>query len=195
MSIKITVDNNFFDSYEYYPDDNIKKRIKNAFINKTLSFYPSLQLIEELLGIYRTQRKHLLSKYSSTLLDIIDYRILNDWNRIVRHELGLIRDEGIFLHKNRVKEIKEYLKDLSLGRIPDQFDDLLDKIENEKENWFNIYKEGQNYFQERVKREKIAISIISFDQFYKKDFALKIRMNFTKDIFKRGGLKISVMSL
>ena len=83
MSIKITVDSNFFDRYEHYPDDNIKKRIKNAFINKNLSFYPTLQLIEELLGVYQTKRRHLLYKYSSTLVDIIDYRILNNWNIIV----------------------------------------------------------------------------------------------------------------
>ena len=191
MSIKITVDNNYFDRYEHYSDDNIKKSIKNAFINKKLSFYPSIQLIEELLGIYQTKRKHLLSKYSSSLLKMIDYRILNDWNKIVRHELGLIRGEGIFLNKNIVKMVKKQLEDLSQGIIPDQFDDLLDNIKNEKAKWFDIYKERQDFFQERVKQEKIMIPTISFDKFYKKDSALKIRMDFTKDIFKRAGLKIS----
>ena len=91
--------------------------------------------------------------------------------------------------------LKKQLEDLSQGIIPDQFDDLLDNIKNEKGKWFNIYKESQDFFQERVNQEKITIPAISFDQFYKKDFALKIRMDFTKDIFKRGGLKISEMKI
>jgi len=185
MSIKITVDNNFFDRYEQYPDDDIKIRIDNAFINKKLSFYPTLQLIEELYGIYQTKRSHLLYKYSGRLVDMIDYKILNNWNIIVRHELGLIKNEEIFLSKEIVEKTKKQLKDLSHEIIPDQFNDLLERIKKEKEKWFAIYKESQNSFQERVKNEGITIQVISFSQFYEKNFVKEIRMNLTKDIFER----------
>lgn len=191
MNIKTTVDNNFFDRYEHFPDDEIKKRIKNAFISKRLSFYPSIQLIEELLALYHTQRKRLLPEYCNTLLNMIHYRVFNNWNIIIRHELGLIRGEGVFLESGRVKEVKKILEDLSQGIIPDKFDDLLDKVKQEKENWFKIYKNSQNYFLERVKNEKVIMATINFDEFYKKDFAVKIRMDLTKGIFERAGVQIS----
>lgn len=191
MNIKITVDNNFFDRYKHYPDDAIRKRIKDAFISKRLSFYPSIQLIEELLALYKTQRKDFLPEYCKTLLNMIHYRIFNNWNVIIRHELGLIRGEGIFLQSGRVKEVKKILEDLSHKIIPNKFDVLLDKIKQEKENWFKIHKNSQNYFRERIRNEKLIITTINFDQFYEKDFAVKIRMDLTKDIFDRAGVQIS----
>ncbi len=190
MSIKIIVDNNFFDNYECYPDDKIKQQLIANFINKYFSFYPCTVLVAELLGIWRTKRKDLLSKYSSIFFKMIDYRVLNDWNRIIRIELGLIKGETIFLEQKFVVKIRNVLKDLSQGIEPDYISELLDKVNLDKQKMYKVYKDNQEYYFNRLKVKKLKNPNISFEDFYKMDFAIKIRKDLVKNIFSRADVPV-----
>lgn len=78
MSIKLMVDNNFFDNYDQYRDEHDKGLAREAFTHKKLSFYPSIELLDELIRLYDTKRKHLLPKYSVLFLDMMRHKWLND---------------------------------------------------------------------------------------------------------------------
>lgn len=191
MNIKITVDNNFFDNYESYPDVKIKERLISVFKKKHFSFYPTTELLTELFGLYHTKRKHLLSKYATICLDIIDYRILNGWNTILLSELGIDKENKIFLNTTAVNNIKTILGELSTFGECKDIEELLNTVEKEKEENHKKFKENQDYHFKLLKEQSIKIPKIKFEEFYNMDFAKKIRRDTVRMIFERTGQSIS----
>lgn len=192
MSIKITVDNNFFDNYEKHQNVEVKHKIKQAFISRRLSFYPSLQLISELVSIYQTKRRDLLTKYAQLFLDIKACRCFNDWNRIIRSELGLIQTENIFLENRYFRELKSILERLSQGYIrKDVKDFLIEAVKIEKDKDFKKFKQNQNHHFKLLKEQKIKTPNMTFEDFFKQEYAVKIRRDLIKHLFDKAGKPIT----
>jgi len=188
MSIKFTVDNNFFDYYDSYPDATIKEKVISAFKTKRFSFYPSAELFTELLGMYHTKRKNLLKKYAKVCLDIMDYRILNAWNEILLCELGLNRHASVFVGSDIVRNIKNIFTDLSGSKTLRDVDieKLLAYVKKQRETNYKSYKENQQEHFDKLKKAGIKTPKMTFDEFYKQDYTIKIREDTIKRIFERG---------
>lgn len=192
MGIKVIVDNNFFDRYREYQDSTVKGQVRKAFKNRQLSFYPCLELVEELLSIYESSRQNLLQEYSSLFLDMIGYRLFNGWNRIVRSELGLIRGESIYLSSEYTKNIENIFQKLSQGnKFDNSVKEILERVRKNKEESYLHFKKNQSYHFELFEKQNVAIPKMSFDDFYNKDFVIKIRKDLIKDIYGRAGQTIS----
>lgn len=195
MSIKITIDSNFFNAYENYADSKIKGKIRNAFISNRLSFYPSLQLIVELFTIYRTQRKHLLPKFSALFLDMMGHRCLNDWNRIIRNELGLEHNEGLFLTSDYVKKLKNILEALSKGKIYNDIKEVVREETAKKDKTYHVFKDSQEHHFRILKQQKIKTPRMSFDDFYNESYTLKIRKDLIEDLFSKANKPITTQKV
>lgn len=191
MSIKLTVDNNFFDNYECSPNDSEKDIVRNAFARRQFSFYPSLQLIEELVSLYETKRKHLLPKYSELFLNMMGHRCFNDWNIIIRTELGLINNESIFLNSSQTQKIKIMFDNLSKGRIHKDTKNALTEMATIKERRYSSAKEIRADHFKRMKELKVKTPRMSFDKFFSEDYVVRIRRDLIKDLFQKGGKDIS----
>lgn len=191
MSFRITVDNNFFDNYETHPNTEVKEQIRVLFKNRKLSFYPSLHLLAELLGIYKTKRRKLLSRYAEMFFGMMGHRFFNDWARIIESELGFNLNERTFLDSRDVAYFKKVLKDLSEGEVHENLDNTLKQIEIEKNRSFQRFKESQNNHFNIIKKKKIKIPKTTFNDFYNMNFAIKIRKDLIKDLANSAGFNIS----
>ena len=191
MSIKITIDNNFFDRYELCVDTKAKEKMLLAFKRKRFSFYPTTELLTELFGLYNTKRKALLSKYASLCLDIMDYRILNGWNAIILSELGIDKENKVFLDTSAANNLKTILSNLSVSGEYKDIEEMLLEVEKEKEKNHQGYKENQDYHFRLLKESGVEVPKITFDEFYNMDFAKKIRHDTIRMIFERGKHPIS----
>lgn len=190
MGIKITVDNNFFDEYKNWPNSRDKRNLILAFQQKRFSFYPTAELGAELLGLYKTKRKQTLFKHAEVFLELRPGRFLNAWNKIIRSELGLLK-EGVFLDPVLYDQIIRLMEGLKNGEVPENIDEILEKVEEEKVKNFETYKKSQDEHFAKIKKLKIKIPSMTFDEFYFRDFAINIRKDNIKAIFKRAGKEIS----
>lgn len=128
MSIKIAIDNNFFDHYYLDADDKNKRIFDRAVLNHRISLYPTIELFSELIGLYETKRWESLFKYSRFLLDY-KYRFLKGWNEIIRIELGVEMDRGIYLDSSTSSAIDDILGSLSKEKIPNEMSYMLKLVE------------------------------------------------------------------
>lgn len=192
MSIKIIVDNNFFDSYDQHPNIEIKKQIIRAFKIKSFAFYPCLELLEEMFGIYNTTRKDKLQRYAGVFLEIMGCRVFNQGNRIILWELEIIQNEGIFLDTKKVNNLKSHLKTLANGKKLNNIDDILNQVKTEKEKWYKHYKATKKALLESLKKKNLHLPHnITFDEFFQQDFAVNIRKDCVKQMFQRANKPIS----
>ncbi|MCP4653592.1 MAG: hypothetical protein GY858_09475 [Candidatus Omnitrophica bacterium] len=191
MGIKITVDNNFFDNYDKHPIQEDKKLIISAFRRKYFSFYPTPEVLAELLGIYSTRRKPLLIRYSKILLSMVDYRIFNYWSRIIRHDLGLLENESIFLGSKETEYAKSIFGALANGRKPKNIEEILNLVKQEKEDNYKKYKATQKRIFNKFKDEKITVPKMSFDEFYNDKTIMNMRRDLIRYLFLRAGKSVS----
>lgn len=191
MSIRLTVDNNFFDNYDKCSNTKTKERLISVFKGKRISFYPTIELISELLGLYHTKRRHLLIKYVRLCLEIIDYRFFNQWNNIILSEIGILKNKDVFLTGGIVKQIKNTLKAIANNRKPDNLENILRYVVLERDKNYKKYKENQEYHFKKFKKLKVRVPKMSFDTFFNESFAVNIRRDNIKAIFERAKKNIS----
>lgn len=189
MSIKIAVDNNFFDSFKRCSDAGVKQAIRSEFISRRFSFYPTIQLFSELLGLYNTGKERLLKEYSVLMLDMMHYRFFNEWNKIIRIELGCISDETIFLSEDFVNRIKETLRFLSKGKRTEHLEFLVNWVRANKQESYDFYKQSRT---EASKLEGIKeFSKLSFSETLKLEAVSQWKEEQLKYIFSKLGKAIS----
>ncbi|MFA5724633.1 MAG: hypothetical protein WC937_00005 [Candidatus Omnitrophota bacterium] len=138
--MKVYLDNNFFTSYETCKDNEYKKQIKNAFIDNKFSIYPSLELVEEMLGIAKDGVSEELKDRLNLFLEIFPRRVLNYYGRIIRNELG-IEIHNVFLPASEVKSIKTTIPCLINGQFnQEDILECLNSIKLKKKGYEDYYK-------------------------------------------------------
>ena len=159
MSIRITVDSNFFNAFHNCTDKPFKKQFLKLIENRQVSFYPNIQLFEELIGLYTTNRKQMLKEFSRLFLCFMNNRFLNDWKIIIQIELGVLSSEGYFLKTKEVKNIKEMLSSLSKGNNPHDIASILQWIEGQKRQQFSFYETAKaktlDFLEKEARKEEI----------------------------------------
>ena len=196
MSIKIAVDNNFFDNYVTYPNNETKQIIKRAFTHKYLAFYPTIELFSELISLYHTSRRSLLMKYCPLFLDMMGYRFFKTWNEIVRMELGIEKNTGVFLDSSTVKNIKLLLEELSYSQKPDNIKEMLKWVKDHKGNMHNFYKKTKvcnlKFLKNEAQPKDIKqISKMSLEDLNKMGAVTKWMKDIAKDVFSKAGKHVS----
>lgn len=191
MSIKLTVDNNFFDNYELYSDKRSKELIKRSFVSRKLSFYPTLQLVEEVTNLYKTSRKDLLPNYANLFLDMMGYKCFNNWNMIIRGELGIIEDKVVFLNSSETVQLKKMFENLSMGKIHKNTKEALGEMEITKTKRYEFAKEIRGEHFRKIKELKIKVPKMSFEDFFNDDPAIQMRKDLTRKLLQNANKSIS----
>lgn len=190
MSKKIAIDNNFFDAVYDLKDLSISDKIQNSFISKKLSLYPNVQLYSELLGLLQAEkRKEKIKQYASFLLNSMGYRVFNDWNKLIRIELGVIDNENIFLDKHTVSMFKKDLETLSKGQSVGYDFQILKWIDSHKDDLFKMYKNGKSDTEmpgDDLKR----LQGISFDEYYATKPVIEWRKNLIRYVYVKCGKEV-----
>ncbi|OGW76958.1 MAG: hypothetical protein A3I73_04010 [Omnitrophica bacterium RIFCSPLOWO2_02_FULL_45_16] len=191
MDMKITVDNNFFDAY-YASSSEDRASIEKAALNKKILFYPNIQLLSELLGLYDTTRSHLLQPYSALLLTLMGNKIFNDWNVIIGTELGIIKDKNAFLDLHLTIEFKEILYKLLQGDSIGVIDEVLGWVNNYKQNMYDVCVES------RKRAQKVGLStkgVGTFEEFYQMPVVIKWKEDLTRRMFSRSDIQPSIAEI
>ncbi|GEM_PF-4371250 len=186
MSVRIAIDNNFFDSLK---SNGAQESVLQAFANQRLSFYPTPQLLTELFSLYQTRRKDLLRLFSAICLKMMNYRFFNEWGRILRSELGILR-EGTFLPIEDVQKIRNILERFSAEQFDVDLDVALNEVIEEarksKDEQYRMFKDNQRHHFALFKANNIEVPAMSFEDFFSQAFALQIRKDTLRDILVRG---------
>lgn len=168
MSIKIIIDNNFFDNFRNGLDDISRRKIKKALRSKRVLLYITNELIVELLGLYDTSRKDLLKEYATFLLEIDNWQCFNAWNKIILAELGIEPSERIFMSVAHTLILKKVLSDISRGEYSGHIPSLLNDIQADKtenfESYQNSKRDTSNY--PAFQRLQNSGKKVSFNDFY-----------------------------
>jgi len=193
MSIKIAVDNNFFDNFILLPKHERDKLIR-AFKNNTLSFYPNEELFKEVFGLLQTKRRDKLSTFAVCFLEMMNHRILKDRYEIILSELNLSDDESPFLNRKQVEGIKErFFEVINLKKtdaISEDYHNILIKIQQEKEKQYKEADEMKKDHAERLKSIKGKIPHMAFEEFHNKEYSVNMRRNLISSIFERKEIKL-----
>jgi len=114
--VRVTIDNNFFDSYETLAISD-QTAIDRAFQTRRLTLYVSSALIEELLSIVDSRRDVRLDGRSAWLRRVMTGRYLAPIGDTVRNELKGLSSPFLIAHAGR--NLDALLDDTAAGRRPD----------------------------------------------------------------------------
>ena len=195
MSIKITVDNNFFDTFELLAEDE-KQRFILAFRTKALIFYATPELISELLGLYKTKRRDYLKKYIPYLLSMLSYRLFNPWGEIVRVELEVIKKGGIFSNSAVYERLKQLLINIVDGtESVNDIESYLSFVRQDKVAKYKQFVDNQVHHLKLFEAQNITVPKMEFEEFYQRDFVVKIRRDLIKDLLEKGDVQATELKI
>ncbi len=181
MSIKVYLDNNFFDEYDKCRDLSLKSKIKSAFQAKGLSFYPSCELLNEMVRILESKkRKDLWPERRKLLWDLKPQRFFNYWGDIVKAEvLGM--PGSIYLTKGQEEQLRNILFRIEKA---EHIMEIAATVNEANLGHWKWHKDQQNEIRLLKKRGLKKGEIKSFDEFNKR-YWNKYGVSLLKDIIFR----------
>lgn len=162
--MKVYLDNNFFTKYEACNDETYKQKIRDAFINRSFSFYPSIELLDEMLGVAASGISPQLVQRFKLFLEICSGRVFNYHGRIIQDELGVSK-HSVFLPSSEASIIDRIIQNVLNGTAEqNQINEFLNEIKKRKEDHLEYYKQQQA----DIKKEGAKLYRASFDEFKSK---------------------------
>lgn len=189
---KFSADCNFFDKY-FYQDEKGREKFRSAIIQKRLEFIPNTELIGELLGLFSTKSQWRLHVHANLFLFMMKEKMFNHWNRIVRFELGFLKNEGVYVASDTINKVRYTMEGLSRGKIPAEINKAQDFVSKEKDSGFQSFQKNKKFHLSQLKKLGIKTPKISFNEFYNADYAVKMREDLLRDIFLRERKSITQM--
>lgn len=191
MSIRITVDNNFF-HHLFNVDATVKRRLIALFQQKYFAFYPQQELTLELLAMYPTMKKERARQHLQLFLEISHgSKYFSHWKEIVKTELG-IDSQPILLGSADRRGFEQEFKAIVQGRPPQGVVlRLIEKTKASKQEDYEADKRFRKNFQELLKKEGLTASKITFDEFFGLDAVTRDFTELIKDFFKKENKQIS----
>jgi len=181
MSIKIYLDNNFFDEYDKCQDLSLKSKIKGAFQTKKTSFYPSKELLDEMVRILESEkRKDLWPERRRLFWELSPQRFFIYWGDIVRKEI-LGMSDSIYLTKSQEEQTRNILYRIEKA---EHIVEIANVVKGENLGHWEWHKNKQEEIRIQKKQGLKRGEIKSFDEFNKKYWDIH-GVSLLKDIILR----------
>jgi len=191
--MKVYIDNNFFTKYETCKDESYKQALKRAFLSNKFSFYPSIYLLEEIMGIAKCGISDQLKDRIKLVLEILSGRVPNYHSRIIYNELGL-ESHSIFLPKLEVESLKQKMADIYREIAPnEQMNAYLEFVEQQKNEFLELYKKRQALIMNNKQSGKNIK--VSFDEFKDRGNNKNILIEIIKQILGKTNINLDMPTI